>query len=302
MSSPLFRWVADIPQQLTQLLGAHGLVQALQDGRVFIDGQRAAEPRELAVGMVVEVFARRPPASIEILHDAEGVFAVYKPAALPTEPDKSGNDCVVHQLASALGVRVEDLFAVSRLDVGVSGVLLVATSEQSRQRMLQERARGTLRRRYLALGCGVPSPEQGEWTDSLGGGVRGKRVVQGRDAQHAQTRYRVVATAEPVTRDKPATCLLALSPLTGRTHQLRVHASAHGAPLLGDRKYSGPVRMTAEDGAVKSFSQVLLHSAWVEWGPKSERQRVTSDACANLLDTWAALGGDPTAMQRAIDG
>jgi 23S rRNA-/tRNA-specific pseudouridylate synthase len=301
MSAALFRWVAEGPLQLVELLFSHGLLRALGDGRVFVDTRRVQEPRELSVGAVVEVFAQRPPADIEILHEADDVFAVYKPASLPTEPDKSGNDCVVHQFAAKLRLSSQEVFAVSRLDVGVSGVLLLAVGAAGRQRLLEERASGTLRRRYVALACGVPSPHEGEWREALGRGGRGNRVVAGRDAQHAHTKYRVVATAQPAARDAADTSLLALSPVTGRTHQLRVHASSNGVPLLGDRRYGGPARMTASDGAVRALSRVLLHAAWVEWGPKKRLQRVVSEACADLLDTWLALGGDPSALQRALD-
>jgi 23S rRNA-/tRNA-specific pseudouridylate synthase len=301
MSAPLFRWVAEAPLDLGELLLCHGLMHALRDGRVFVDAQRAQEPRELAAGAVVEVFAPRPSAEIAILFEEDGVWAIEKPAALPTEPDKSGNDCVLAQLAERLGREPSELFAVSRLDVGVSGVLLVTTTLESRQSILQERARGTLRRRYIGLGCGVPEPREGEWRDGLARGSRGQRVVDAHGGKPSQTRYRVVATADAVARDRPLTSLLALSPVTGRTHQLRVHASAHAVPLLGDRRYSGPVRMTAADGSVRSFSQVLLHAACVEWGPKGRGQRVVSEPSTDLLDTWLALGGSPNALQRALE-
>lgn len=301
MSSPLFRWVVEQPRQLVELLFRHGLAHALGDGRVFVDQVRTTEPRSLERGAVVEVFAPRPSAEVEILFEDDGVWAIQKPAALPTEPDKSGNDCVLSQLAGRFGIDTSDLFAVSRLDVGVSGVLLVTTTFDSRNALLQERARGTLRRRYVALACGVPEPREGEWRDGLGRGRRGQRVVDQQAGQAAHTRYRVVATAEPVARERPATSLLALSPVTGRTHQLRVHCSAHAAPLLGDRRYSGPVRMTGADGAVRAFSQVQLHAAFVEWGPRAKRQRVVSEPASDLVDTWLALGGDPAALQQALD-
>ena len=302
MSSPLFRWVTASPLSLGQLLGQHGLLSALGDGRVFVDAKRASEATlPLPAGVAVEVFAPRPSASISVLGEMEEVFAVHKPAALPTEPDKSGADCVLAQLALLMRVEVEGLFAVSRLDVGVSGVLLVTLGARSRERLLAERASGRLRRRYLALAAGVPQPGAGDWRDALGAGGAGRRAVDGRDAQKAHSQYRVVATADPVTRDSSATALLALSPITGRTHQLRVQASAHGAPILGDRKYGGPPRMTAKDGSVQAFSQILLHAAWVEWGFEGERIRVTSEPVAALVDAWLALGGDLGAIQRALD-
>lgn len=301
MSTPLFRWVVETREPLVELLSRHGLRHALPAGRVFVNRARVQEPTDLEGGALVEVFAPRPSTAIDILYEQDGLLAIEKPAALPTEPDKSGNDCVLAQLSARLGVPQSQLFAVSRLDVGVSGVLLVATSERSRHDILHDRARGALRRRYVALACGVPQAVEGEWNDGLGKGSRGKRVVDPQHGQVAQTRYRVVGTARPVARGRPETALLALSPITGRTHQLRVHSAAHEAPLLGDRRYSGPLRMTAEDGRVQAFSQVLLHAACVEWGPKAKRRRVLSEPAAPLVEAWLALGGDPTALQRAVD-
>lgn len=302
MSSPLFRWVAERAGSLEELLREQGSTRALGEGRVFVDGRRAGSVgAELAPGAVVEVFAPRPEALIQVLRRVDGVIAVHKPAALPTEPDESGNDCVLRQLAEALKLDPGELLAVSRLDVGVSGVLLVASDARARARLLQERARGGLRRRYVALACGVPAPERGEWRDSLGRGGGGKRVVDARGGRSAHTRYRVVATAGAVSRERPATSLLALSPVTGRTHQLRVHAAAHGAPLLGDRKYSGPARMTLGSGRVESLPRILLHAASVEWGAPGARERVVSEPGTDFLEAWLALGGDAGALSRALD-
>jgi tRNA pseudouridine32 synthase / 23S rRNA pseudouridine746 synthase len=302
MTAPLLRWVAPAPLVLAQLLEERGLLGALADGRVFVDGVRAGRERGLLpAGAVVEVFAPRPRSSIVVLGDFADVFAVHKPAALPTEPDRSGADCVLSQLAKLLHVEVEGLFAISRLDVGVSGVLLVTLGSRSRERLLAERAGSRLRRRYVALSAGVPDPVEGDWRDALGGAGPARRAVDGRDARSAHSHYRVVARASPVTPDAPDTALLALSPITGRTHQLRVHAAAHGAPLLGDRKYFGPSRVTARDGSVQTFSQILLHAAWVEWGADRQRRRVTSEPVAALVDVWLALDGDIAAIQRALD-
>lgn len=302
MSSPLFRWLVAAPVPLAQLLEEQGLLSALGDGRVFVDGVRAASGRtELGAGVAVEVFSPRPSAAITLLSEADDVYAVHKPAALPTEPDHSGADCVLVQLAQQLSVDVAGLFAVSRLDVGVSGVLLVTLGSLSRDRLLAERAAGRLLRRYLGLSAGVPTPDAGDWRDALGGKSHARRAVDGRAAQSAHTHYRVVATAGATSPRGPATALLALSPVTGRTHQLRVHASAHGAPLLGDRKYGGPSRMTTADGSVRAFPQILLHAAWVEWGYESRRQRVTAEPAAALVEAWLTLGGDLSAIQRALD-
>lgn len=302
MSSPLFRWVVGEPSTLAQLLDESGITSALTEGRVFIDGRRASSAAEvLAAGARVEVFAPRPRSQIEVLGESDGVFAVHKPAELPTEPDRSGGECVLSQLARALCVELPGLFAVSRLDVGVSGVLLVTLGSRSRERMLEERALGRLQRRYVALAAGVPGPREGDWRERLGSAGSARRAVGGKDAQPAHTHYRVVASARPLSPEGQRSSLLALSPITGRTHQLRVHAAAHGAPLLGDRKYGGPPRMTAPDGSVHAFSQILLHAAWVEWGEAGRRRRVTSEPVPALVDAWLALGGQGADLQRALD-
>jgi len=167
MSSPLFRWVVAAPVPLAQLLEEQGLLSALADGRVFVDSVRAASERTpLAAGAAVEVFAPRPSSAITVLSESDDVFAVHKPAALPTEPAHSGADCVLSQLAKFLCVEVDGLFAVSRLDVGVSGVLLVTLGTLGRERLLAERAAGRLHRRYVALSAGVPTPAEGDWREA----------------------------------------------------------------------------------------------------------------------------------------
>jgi 23S rRNA-/tRNA-specific pseudouridylate synthase len=153
----------------------------------------------------------------------------------------------------------------------------------------------------LALASGVPAPVEGLWAEALGKAGPARRGVEGKDAQRAESQYRVVATARPAQSGDARSALLALTPLTGRTHQLRVHASAHGAPILGDRKYGGPPRMTTADGAVRAFSQILLHAAWVEWGDGERRLRAASEPVTELCDSWLALGGDLADIQRALD-
>jgi 23S rRNA-/tRNA-specific pseudouridylate synthase len=301
MSAPLFRWVVAEPLSLSQLLEQHGLLSALRDGRVFVDAKRGAAELSLSAGAVVEVFAPRPRVSIQILSEGDDVFAVHKPAALPTEPDRGGADCVLSQLAKELRVEPTGLFAISRLDVGVSGVLLVTLGSRSRERLLKERVEGRLQRRYIALSNGVPEPPEGDWRDALSGAGQGHRKIGGAEAQAAHSHYRVVDSAAPSVPEGARTALLALSPQTGRTHQLRVHAAAHAAPLLGDRKYGGPARMTGADGSVLSFSQILLHAAWVEWGTENARKRAASEPVAALVSAWLALGGELSDIQRALD-
>jgi 23S rRNA-/tRNA-specific pseudouridylate synthase len=302
MSRSLFRFIVSAPVSLERFLLEQGLEAALADGRLFVDGRRAAAgAAELPPGACVEVFAPRPSAEIEILASLEGVVAVSKPAELATEPDHSGHDCVLTRVAQQLGVAPDGLFAASRLDVGVSGVLLVATDTQSRKRLVDARLERRIERRYVALVCGSPKPAQGDWREPLGRARGGNRSTRGQAAEPAHTRYRLLATARAAAPHAPATALVALAPVTGRTHQLRAHAAEHALPMLGDRRYGGPTRVTASDGSVSSIDRVLLHALWVEWPSPRGCLRIVAEPAAALTDTWLALAGDAAAFQLALD-
>ena len=103
-----------------------------------------------------------------------------------------------------------------------------------------------------------------------------------------RTHYAVVALAPPYA-------LLALSPVTGRTHQIRVHASHAGAPLLGDRAYGGPARATLPSGRVLAFDRIALHAARVTL----DGTVIESPVPEKLRALWLALGGDGAAWEKA---
>jgi 23S rRNA pseudouridine955/2504/2580 synthase/23S rRNA pseudouridine1911/1915/1917 synthase len=103
----------------------------------------------------------------------------------------------------------------------------------------------------------------------------------------------------------PTAALLLLSPLTGRTHQLRVHAARAGVPLLGDRHYGGPVKVTLPDGRVVRAGRVMLHCARVRLpkiAPTAEPERLTLDAPipADFRAVWLALGGELASLESAL--
>ncbi|MBV9946785.1 MAG: hypothetical protein JOZ69_08060 [Myxococcales bacterium] len=112
----------------------------------------------------------------------------------------------------------------------------------------------------------------------------------------AETRYVVCA------RVASGAALLGVAPVTGRTHQIRVHASHAGAPLFGDRAYGGPTRATLPNGRTLELGRVALHAARVSV-PGASPDRPLFEACApiprELADLWSALGGDSEAWERA---
>lgn len=300
MSRPTARFVATGGETLHEVV-ERSSAGAIGEGRVFVDGRRVTNGDvRLAAGSVVEIYARREEdavGALRVLRRVGGLVFVDKPAGIATEPERRGaTGSVVHRVAAELGVRPDTVHASTRLDVGVSGVVVLSLDAAARRRVQEARERGALRRRYVALAAGTPRDAQGEWRDAIGkrgrGPLRQAQAEGARGGAPALTRYRVVESLGD------GSSVLALDPATGRTHQLRVHAGAHGAPLYGDRSYGGPVRVVAASGAVTALGRVFLHCAWVAL---PELGRVEAPLPEALEQLWAALGGAPEALLRACD-
>ena len=151
--------------------------------------------------------------------------------------------------------------------------------------------RSQVRKTYWALVNGVPSPQRGEIDLPLvkkGGAQSEQMVVAEEDetgAKHAVTRYAVI---EPAGNKL---CWAALWPLTGRTHQLRVHMAAIGYPIVGDGKYGGSEAHPGGEIAAKLY----LHARKIEFSNPSGKGKLTITASlpGHMLKTWELLGFDP---------
>ncbi|MEB2310314.1 MAG: pseudouridine synthase [Sorangiineae bacterium] len=292
--SRLRRWVAPDGASLAALLAELGeeLPAALAEGRVFVAGRRAslsAAALALTAGTVVEAAAARsaPEGTVTLLGEAGGLVAAYKPPALPTEPDRAGRASVRQAVASKLGIAEERLHACSRLDVGVSGVVLFARTAQARRAVRAAHDAGALARHYVAIAQAAPAPPAGAWDAPLGG-------------RAARTRYALVARGAGVAPAAPPSALLAVEPASGRTHQIRLHAAGAGAPLLGDRAHGGLARITGASGSVAAIARVALHAAWVALELDGRALRFEAPAPRELAALWSALSGEPAALVRAL--
>jgi 23S rRNA-/tRNA-specific pseudouridylate synthase len=234
--------------------------KAVAEGRVFAGRRRVLAPDErIAPGETLFVYGHRGGAragGVELLGDDEGVVAAFKPAELSTIADHHGRAASLHdRLAAALGVPAASLHPTSRLDVGVSGVVLFARDDEARQRLARARDEGAYRRHYVAVAAGDLSPERASWSDPIGRGPDPRRrYVRGKGAADASTEAVVLGRAGG------RATLLGLMPRTGRTHQLRVHASHAGHPLFGDALYGGPRRIVKAGGEVVELGRVALHA------------------------------------------
>lgn len=283
------RWVARGRGPIEKIVRlAGGDAEALVDGRVFVGRVRAEAGMIIDAGTEVVVHSRSSATddTIEVLLRRDDLVAVAKPAGIPTIPDHGGR---AHSLlagtARAIGVDVGALHPTSRLDRDVSGVVVFALTIAGRDGLRRAREEGRYERRYVAIAAASPSPPEGTWSSPIGRGKNPRlRAVAGKEARPAVTHYRTVAVV-------PTATLLALEPVTGRTHQIRVHASAAKVPLLGDRDYGGPTRLTLPGGRSMALQRVYLHCARVSIDLEGDPIAVVAPLPPDFASIWSALGG-----------
>jgi 23S rRNA-/tRNA-specific pseudouridylate synthase len=264
--------------------------RAVGEGRVFRGRRRVRSGAErVEPGDEIAIGPRRDAPDVAILFDRDGLVACIKPAGIPTVPDEGG---AAHALVSLVEAKVgtKELRVTSRLDRDVSGVVLFARDAAAEEKLKRARAEGVYRRRYVAIATNANTVDDWKtWAWPIGRGRDARhRAVGGSEAKEAKTKARAVAVAD-------GHALLALDPITGRTHQIRVHASHAGMPLLGDRDYGGSTRITRDDGRVLAIARIALHCARVAV-PDAE---ATAPIPGELAETWAALGGAPEAWDTA---
>jgi 23S rRNA-/tRNA-specific pseudouridylate synthase len=292
----LKRFVTTEPTPLDVVLAAMGLdrshaVAALVEGRVFVDRTRARAV-DAVVPARVEVVVHDPRADVElpdpfVLLHRDAILAVDKPPGIPTIPDLEGaRGSLLDLAARAVHENPADLHPTSRLDRDVSGIVTFTLDDVARRRVQQARARSQYRRLYLAIGCGNIPRDRDVWRWSVSKHPDPRKKMSEPPASDARPALSRVV----VMRRHDDFCLLALAPETGRTHQLRIHASRAGAPLLGDASYGGSRRLTTSTGAVRAIDRIALHCAAVDLQLGREKISLRSPVPRSLLALLADVG------------
>ena len=225
-------------------------------GQIRVDGKRADPADRLSAGQIVRVppggdaaakggAKPRRELSDEEVAKAEGMvitqdraaIVLNKPPGLATQGG-SGMKEHVDGLLDAFAHEGPRPRLVHRLDKDTSGVLLIARTPGSAAFFSKRFSGRTARKIYWAIITGVPDVADGlidlPLAKQPGTGGEKMMVDKSGEGQPARTRYRVL------DRAGNRACWVELQPLTGRTHQLRVHMAAIGHPIVGDGKYGGP--------------------------------------------------------------
>lgn len=273
---------------------------AIDEGRVFVGRRRAVradEPVRLGDEVTVRP-AEGEPAVVRVLSEQNGVYAVSKPAGLPTEPDQHGGRSLLRSLAELIGAETRALHAATRLDSMVTGIVIVARGTEAAARVAAWQRENKLHRRYVGLALGIVDPPHGVWNAPIGRDRRGTPGIGGRGARPAETRYSLVEHLSGTTSS--GVTLVQLMPTTGRLHQLRLHLANAGAPLLGDVRHGGPRQIVRSDGRVVACARPLLHAGSVVLAAEGDTWHIEDAVPDDMKDVWGALGGDPRALDRAV--
>lgn len=188
----------------------------------------------------------------EVLWEDDDLLIINKPSGVAVHASAlTGGDVTVEQMVARYLCGA--FHPVNRLDRGVSGVMVVAKSGYAHARTMAQLHTADFRREYRAICCGIPSPAVGEIDLPIGRDTSSavKRKIDP-EGKAALTVYEVLSV-------HGETSLLRLQPITGRTHQLRLHMAAIGHPLLGDWLYGTEHPLLPRRVALHSYELWLRH-------------------------------------------
>jgi len=192
-------------------------------------------------------------AALSFVHCSEALLVVDKPAGLLAVPGRGAHlqDCVARRVQADFA----DALVVHRLDMATSGLMVMARGAAAQRSLGHAFERREVEKRYVAVVSGLLPPPGGDgWAEidlPLGADwpARPRQKVDLEAGKPSVTRYRVLG------HDAANDCSrVELQPLTGRSHQLRVHLLAVGHPIVGDALYAPPL-------ARAQAARLLLHAS-----------------------------------------
>ncbi|HEX3808983.1 MAG TPA: RluA family pseudouridine synthase [Rhizomicrobium sp.] len=308
----------------------HGkLEKLLRTGQVRLDGKRAKAAERLSTGQTLRLppqlksihsegearstdsQAKRPQAGEQertfaqalVIHQDSSVMVLNKPSGLATQGGSGLTKHVDGMLDLLTFGKKQRPRLVHRLDRDTSGVLVIARTVPAAAKLAGSLAHRDAQKIYWALVRGVPEKKSGTIKLALvkqgGHGPHGKdeRVVgvdrHSDEGKFAMTDYVVV---DHVGKEY---AWIAAKPVTGRTHQIRVHLASLGTPIVGDFKYGG----AAAKGAGEIEDKLHLHARTIDiTHPDGGRLNVTAPLSPHMKKSWKFLGFTESDAPKMVGG
>ena len=268
------RTVLDIVKHELSISSGHLKHLKFIEGGILVNREHATVRRVLRVGDVLTLATEDGVSDghiepvelpLEIAYEDADCVVPSKSADMPTHPSHGHyGDTVANALAYKYSTEKYPFVfrPVNRLDRNTSGLLLIAKNRIAAGILSDSMKRGDIKKVYIAILSGVLPEDEGyietymrRTAESI---IVRENCKEGEGGDYALTKYRVLMKTDSHT-------LVAASPITGRTHQLRVHFAGKGAPILGDDMYGKSSPLIARHG---------LHSALLSFPRVSDGERL----------------------------
>ena len=250
----------------------------IKSGNILVNSEKAKRSQKVREGDSIELTPEVPipleaeaeDIPIDIIYEDDSIVVVNKAANMVVHP-AAGN--YTGTLVNALLHHIKDLSGISgvvrpgivhRLDKGTSGVMIVAKNNDAHVSLTDQFKERSVTKKYLALIFGRMKEERGIIKSNIGRDKKNRKKIssRGTNLKEALTHFEVKKTFDRIS-------LLELTPKTGRTHQLRVHLSETGHPIVGDELYGGTKRIksipdTQLRASLNGLERFLLHAAYLK--------------------------------------
>ncbi len=205
-----------------------------------------------------------------VLYQDEQLLVVSKPAKLLTVPGRhpANKDCLINRVQCEW----PSATVVHRLDYDTSGIVLLPLTKRALSELSKQFQARTITKQYQAIVAGVVSAKSGEITLPITADQANRPLYKicRTTGKASLTQYRVLNRDSGAAQSR-----LLLTPVTGRSHQLRLHLLAIGHPILGDTLYGTPEAITAAE-------RLLLHACHIRFSHPLSAQQIIVDAPADF--------------------
>lgn len=293
-----------LSRRLDGLVSREKIKKCISAGQVFINSEACLSPkRAVLTGELVSIklpelrpCVQAEDGELDVIFADDDLAVIIKPHNLSVHPSPNEADgTLVNRLLAHFPALAamdgERPGIVHRLDKDTTGLILVALNEPTRLELIDAFARREVDKEYLALVYGVPQPAQGRIEAPIGRDSRNKTKMAVHDrvrpsldngAREARSDYRTLY-ADPMGRF----ALLAIKIHSGRTHQIRVHLTHIGHPIIGDRVY------TDEAAVKKALAPQGLS--------QEQKEYLAQSADHQLLHAWRLHFTHPAKASEAMD-